>query len=117
LRGAALLLARRALPREVRLRFGTSPGASPCAPTTRGGIPNFPINVCASNGARNLTSVLSKKQNTSRGSRVGGFFGEIFSASAGSDPVCQALIRFAQRSNDLSEYPLLYNSVSPCNRM
>jgi len=75
--------------------------------TSRLGIPNFSINVCASNGARNFTSVLSKKQNTSRGDFVGGFFGEIFSASAGSDPFCQALMRLAHRSSDLSEYPLL----------
>jgi len=65
--------------------------------TSRFGIPNFSINVCASNGARNFTSVLSKKQNTSRGDFVGGFFDEIFSASAGSDPFCHALMRFARR--------------------
>jgi len=109
---------RGALPRGARFRDGESASAevSPAAcfafaddrlpisiGTSRLGIPNFSINVCASNGARNFTSVLSKKQNTSRGDFVGGFFDEIFSASAGSDPFCHALMRLAHRSSDLSE--------------
>jgi len=90
------------LAREALFFAGTaSEVVDPCA------IPNLSMRVCASNGARSFTSVLSKKQNTSRGDFVGGFFGEIFSASAGSEPFCQALIRLAHRSNDLSEYPLL----------
>jgi hypothetical protein len=91
------------VPRGVRFLGGdvSSPSGALRA------IPSFSINVCASNGARNFTSVLSKKQNTSRGDFVGGFFDEIFSASAGSDPVCHALMRLAHRSSDLSEYPLL----------
>jgi hypothetical protein len=90
----ALAAARRAPRRE---------GVARCVGTWRLGIPNFSINVCASKGARSFTSVLSKKQNTSRGDFVGGLFGEIFSASAGSVPFCQALMRFAHRSSDLSE--------------